>query len=154
MQRDAAEAAAVRALLASLPTRVQPRQRRAPVPAARVSAIRAARLACTRAAGYVRSRAIRATVLRRSVAGQIADLLGLVDREDPATPTSAERERARAVGFRLRLGAGTEVHAALARTLVSACQSAVRLRESHTRPCGVPCPVRIGSVVVCVDDVA
>ncbi|MDC0525985.1 hypothetical protein OAO87_03205 [bacterium] len=80
-----------------------------PVPAARVSAIRNARMVCARAVGYVRSRAIRATVLQRSVAGQIADLLGLVDQAGPAPAASAERERARAVGYRLRLGAGAEV---------------------------------------------
>ena len=64
--------------------------------------IRRARLACTRAANYMRSRATRADVLRRTVAIPIADLLGLVDRPDPAPATHMERERARAVGYRFR----------------------------------------------------
>ena len=65
-----------------------------------------ARQACARAAGYERSRAIRAEVLVRSVAGQVADLLGLTDQPGRAPSMQAEDERARAVGYRLLSGAG------------------------------------------------
>ena len=56
--------------------------------------------------GFERSRAIRAEVLVRGVAGQVADLLGLTDQPAPAPSMQAERERARAVGYRLLSGAG------------------------------------------------
>ena len=126
-----------------------------------VSAIRNARMVCVRAVGYMRSRAIRATVrcsAPTSVSlamGQIADLLGLVDRAGPVLAVPEERERARAVGYRLRLGAGAEVQPSPRRPHAreSLSASAVRLREPRSRPCGVPCPVRIGPVVACVENV-
>ena len=53
------------------------------------------------AAAHERSRAIRVEVLVHGVAGQVADLLGLTDQPAPAPSMQAERERARAVGYRL-----------------------------------------------------
>ena len=114
--RDAADAAVAHLLRTSAPAAAPAIADRPRQPPAHTAAIRRARLVCTRAASYIRSREARADVLRRTVAIPIANLLGLVDRPDPAPAAHEVRERARAVGYRLRLGAGTEVEPSPARS--------------------------------------